>query len=273
MVAASPNKRTVIDALVLVFSHSKAAEIAGKDALRSVLDVEYSELIEGGAFNLQPVWDLLEGQPGFEAEAATPPLCLFKQWEDRLGIPVTLPEALESISDADRRRAAAECRVPAAEVNKLFADEQDAAARELKRLRRARETQSSRPRLPAVMDLSPRRKLIAGIAAGIAAISFLFVGAALYRSCGDGWEDASAREFAGELPIRDARRLGAQMGATLTDNTWLELPEATRRAHLATAFRTLEPRGINILFLLDTRNNVRASVRRADNELRYQFTR
>ncbi len=51
-----PNKRAIIDALVLAFSYSDVREVVGTDALRSVLEVEYRELISGTEFNIQPLW-------------------------------------------------------------------------------------------------------------------------------------------------------------------------------------------------------------------------
>ena len=113
---SGPDKRTIIDALVLACTHSQLREIVGTDALRSVLDVEYRELIAGGTFNLQPVWELFEDQPGFDPSHAAAPLCRFKSWERQLGMDVTLPNKLLDLDEVEQARQASNCDVPTVEL-------------------------------------------------------------------------------------------------------------------------------------------------------------
>jgi hypothetical protein len=285
MANEGPSKRAVIDALVLAFSHSRAKELVGTDALRSVLDVEYSELTASGAFALQGVWELLQQQPGFEQAAAIPPLCAFKQWERRLGIEVRMPEDLSHYDEIETRRQASDCRVPAAELSAVVDKPETSPATEsvnkpgqaTKRVSKARvdTSRSGFHKRPAKPALPPaRRRAIIALASAIALASFAFVGVTAYRGCSPEaeWHDFEASAFAGDLPIRDARRLGKRVGARLSDPHWLEGPAAMREQQLADAFKVLERRKIVMLFLTDDRDHIVASVQRDGNgKLRYAF--
>ena len=97
----TPNKRTIIDALVVAFSHSGVRDVVGTDALRSVLEVEFHEMFSGSEFDLQPLWDLLSEQPGFVANDAIPPICVFKSWGPRLFINVLLPKDVSNLEPVE----------------------------------------------------------------------------------------------------------------------------------------------------------------------------
>jgi hypothetical protein len=55
--------------------------------------------------------------------------------------------------------------------------------------------------------------------------------------------------FSGDIPVREASRLGNQVGAVLADPGWLQLPEARRRAHMETALRSLRSEGVGVFFV------------------------
>ena len=118
--ARAPSKSVTIDALVLVFSHSKVRDIVGTDALRTVVSVEYRDLTANGYFDLQAIWELLEEQPGFDADAAVAPMCRFKTWQRHLNMEVRLPDALRNMSEGELATAAAECVVPTPDMQRLF---------------------------------------------------------------------------------------------------------------------------------------------------------
>lgn len=275
-----PDKRVIVDALVLAFSHSEIRSVVGTDALRSVLDVEYKDMMTGSTFSLEQLWDLLKSQPGFNPEAAVPPMCLFKTWESRLGIEVQLPEEIAGMRLADQTARASVCRVPTQELRRVINDSEPARPA-IKTTGRHKGVQG-RPasgRIPEQADglagrLSPeRRRLVLIAATAIAVVGFTFAGLSVWRAVmvDAKWEDMSASAIAGELPISDPERLGNEVGATLTDPGWLARPQAEREAQLQVALEGLRSRDVRVLFLrLDGKVRAAAEVG-SGGAIRYRF--
>lgn len=249
-----PAKGVVIEALLLAFSNSRTNEIVSSEALRDVLEIEYREIVEDGALDLQQVWELLEEQPGFSPEIATPPLCLFKTWEDKLGLKVTLPDSLADRSDKDLLLQATECPVGPHQLQQILSkgrpkSRTSAPARDI-------------PADSAQADAAPpaHRPLILAAAVFVTLASFVFAGYHLKEGCaGPQWHGISTADFAGELPIRDARRIGAEVGAELSDPAWIGLSDDIRRDQLETALQNLERHQVDMLFVTDDTGQVRAS--------------
>lgn len=262
--AAKPEKNKVIEALILAFSYSKASAMVGTDALRSVLSVEYHDLLRNGVFDLEYIWELLEDQPEFSPELVKPPLCLFKTFESQLGLTIKLPEALGELSASQVSVAAADCKVPAVELRRVLRDSgepapstkrTEAAADAL--IREAEQAETPKHR-------KPRRQLpawVTPVAAVIAVVSFGFAGLSVYKGCSSPkaqWKSIGLGPLQ-QLPVSDARRFGAQVDARLTDDGWLAQAEATRKKQLQDALDKLRPEGVRVLILRDKQGRVRAS--------------
>ncbi len=271
-------KSTIIDALVLACSHSGIREVVGTDALRSVLEVEYRELMAEGSFDLQQLWELFQDQPGFDPEAAAAPLCRFKTWERQLGISVTLPESLRQLDAGEVQQRAADCKVPRPELQKLLrgpappagaAASRKPARGEAKKGAKAASGGKKRPRRSSRARIT---QLVAGL---VILVTFGFAGLTTYRSCDTSpkYKSIAASEFAGSLPITEAKRIGAQMEATLTDPNWLQESRETREKQLGDSLRKLESKGITVLYLRDRGGKVRAVAQFYDNrnKLRFEF--
>ncbi|HTM22567.1 MAG TPA: hypothetical protein VL172_18725 [Kofleriaceae bacterium] len=246
-----PDKQQVIDALVLAFSHSRAAKLVGTDALRSVIVVEYHDIVRDGTFDLQPVWELLEGQPGFEVDAVTGPLCVFKSWEDKLGLAVKPPAALESLTDKEIALAVSQCKVPAGDLKTLF---------QLKDEPPAKGKAAAPAREPGKKGRRPRPRWMGWVAGGIAALTLGYVGLVLYHDCNPGapeWEHASAGDLK-PLPASRAERLGSQLTATV-DAAWFARSEEERKSDLGSALLAVSDRGINVLSVRGQDGVVRAT--------------
>ncbi len=242
----------MIDALVLVFSHSAIATIVGTDALRSVLAVEYHDMVKDGVFDMQQLWELLADQPGFDPAAAAPPLCLIRTWQDKLGLEMRLPEALAEMDDRDRALEANKCRVPTAEIKLLF------------RMTSAPRPAPARPDTPSASDsrraarnraATPppvkRRPAWQGWLAGIVALATLgFTGATLYghcnRSAGE-WSPAQVK--LNDLPTRSVTRMGSQVRAEVDAGEWSKLDADVKRQKLRAALRGVEDRGVKVIAL------------------------
>src|SRR6266545_5157252 len=117
---AAPPSRVPLEALILAFSHSRAKVLVGTDALRSVLSGQYRELYREGVFTLEPVWQLLSQQPGFDPEHARPPLCRFKAWEKELRLTIHLPQAMAHLVAREVTELASLVVVPAHELARVL---------------------------------------------------------------------------------------------------------------------------------------------------------
>ena len=259
--SGAAQKRTVIEALVLAFAHSEAREMVGTDALRSVLEVEYYELVSDGVINLQPLWELLEQQPGFDAEKAKPPICIFKSWQRRLTIEVKLPDSLQGLTQQQEMDAAAACPVPRPELNAVFRGISGLSAAGVP-VSPGRADPPKDQRI--AKDETPKRPMVAAVAGVVGAICLAFAGFTLYRTCDTPtgkWKAIAPVAISSDIPIASADRLGKQVRVTLSDDKWLALPKDDRRVHLETALRKLDAREIESLVILDRAGKARADAR------------
>src|SRR5262249_13273428 len=117
---ASTGARVPLEALILAFQHSRAKQLVGTDALRTVLSASYRDMVTADRCDLTQVWTLLEGQPGFDPSAVKPALARFKSWEPRLGLEVVLPPAMAKLGEAELSELAAQVSVPTKEMARIF---------------------------------------------------------------------------------------------------------------------------------------------------------
>jgi hypothetical protein len=273
-----PDKRAIVDALVLAFSHSDIRSVVGTDALRSVLDVEYKDMLSGSTFDLAQLWELLQTQPGFTADAATPPMCVFKSWESRLGIEVKLPAELAGLSASERTGQASVCRVPTQELRRVLKDPEPAqpgsgGSRSATR-KQAQAPGGARSTGALAGRISPERRRILMIAAGvITLVCFVFVGLTIWRALSTDakWQDLPAGGIAGTLPVSEPARLGDEVGTTLTDPDWMALSRGEREEQLRVALESLRPKGVRVLFVRHDGDLRAAAEVGRDGTIRYRF--
>jgi hypothetical protein len=272
-VAPKASKQAVVESLLLACQHSGVIQFITPEALRTVLELEYADLIGTGSFDLQAVWELLEEQPRFDAEAVGPPMAAFKSWEERLGVPVELPLALRSLSAGERAELAARCPVPAGRVSRVIADVADAekiAARDAERRAAAREAAATGMAVPVAGPprgrlgawMAKHRGTVIGVSALLGVAGFGVAGVATLKACSPSGEWTQVAADFGDLPVSDPRKLGSQVGVRLTDPGWLELPRERREKQLVAALDRLGPQQVTVLFVTDDRGEVRASVQR-----------
>ncbi len=225
--------------------------------LRQVLGASYRDLVQGNTFDPTPVWDLLAGQPKFDASEAMPAFAKVKGWEAKLGKTVSLPPLMQTLSESELTEMAATIHVPAVELahvlrgGKVQTDHVDQIP----------EAEPARRDDPPRLRLEPTQRRAAIVGAGaVAALAFGFAGFTLARSCqGRDW-DSVAVDFAGEIPLGAAERSGPEVAATLRDPAWLNLPVARRRDQMSAALRAL-PEDVAVFFMRDRAGKVVASAR------------
>jgi hypothetical protein len=267
--------RVPLEALILAFAHSRAKALVGTDALRSVLSGQYRELHHDGIFDLEPVWQLLAQQPGFDPEQVRPPLCRFKTWEAQLAVTVRLPADMASLGLNEVTDLAAQIHVPARERARVLEGgrvssgdpEIDAFEEDTEPTPRpAARTDPAIPmpqttRTPRLRRLSRgQRRGIVGAALVLALVGFSAAGIQLQRSCtGRSWDEVSTR-FTADIPLAAAARQGPEVSGDLRDGRWLALPASVRTAHMKAALEAL-PRDVQVFFVRDHDGHIRAVAR------------
>jgi hypothetical protein len=251
----APNREAVIGSIVLAFSHSSLKEVAGTDALRSVLGGNYRDIVKGDTIDLQPVWDLLKDQPGFREEAALPPFSLLKSWEEGLKGTVQLPREMGSLSAAELMVNAARCQVPKSQRQAALDPE---GSRQ-----RARELVESvsEPRRPDRKKNAPVRRPALEAILGVVAVAGLVFGGYTLAGFfgGPSTSSISVDEIGGEMPLASAKRLGNEVDLVISDPAWFDSDEGQRRASLSAALEGLSSRDIDVLVVRDKGGVVRAS--------------
>jgi hypothetical protein len=221
---------TLIDVVVLVFARSELKTLVGTDALRTVLNGSHRALFpEPQTMSLQPIWELIEDQPGFDREKAIPPMCRLKTWEGQLKVKVVMPVALEALDGTTREQRAMQCNVGDDDLNKLL--KPPTTTTPVPSTRMLESGSAGRGRAGG------KRRLSVGLALGFAVLGLAAVGVSLYLTFGRSEPSAtrslSAADLTTEIPLADVRRNGTLIVATVTDPaTWLEKPESERRKQI-----------------------------------------
>jgi hypothetical protein len=267
MAVARTQKDQVIDALILVFERSKLAPVVGSEAMRSVLAVEYHDMVSDGVFDMALLWELLEEQPGFEQALALPPLCLFKSWEERLGLTIDLPPAIAELSDKDRALQSSECHVSPSEIRALFDD--PVTSREAQKSAAARETQRQPAEKAGGGTAAPQKQRpawLGWVATAVTVATFAFCSMTLYKHCSDAaWSRVSAR-IDKQLPVTKVARLGKAMRADVDLRAWNSLTPQIRRDRLRLALLEVEGEGVSAIALVDNGVVVATVQRTRQNE-------
>lgn len=276
--------RVPLEALILAFSHSRAKTLVGTDALRSVLSGQYREIHHDGEFDLEPVWQLLAQQPGFDPAHVRPALCRFKGWEKELGVAVRMPADMSAMGEFERAELAAQVHVPAHERSRVLrgaqvlSDDPEAAAVDIADQASQSRSAPARPaarldradpgpsvpltaKTPRLRRLTPgQRRALEVVALIIALAGFSAAGMQLQRGCQTPqWETLSTR-FAGDIPISAASRQGPEVSGALRDERWLALPAPVRTTHMKKALEGLS-RDVQVFFVRDREGRVRATAR------------
>lgn len=257
--AVAAKRKILVELLSMCIERSKVSEVVNGDTIRMVLKGAVAEMWREGEFRLDAVWKILSKEPGIDPKDASVPLLVFKTYETELGVPVILPEELQSVSPEERMilRGA------------IGLSDSDFAAA-LETLREiAAEEESSRNAKQLVSDASlqgqqqgpePKGKRGAGGARVITVIGaavLLFVGmpVSLYWTIfRDKTQMAEVAELAPILQLTGGRRREGSMVATISDPKWANLSRDERRAVAEKVFDVLTRQGVQVLTLLDSAN-------------------
>jgi hypothetical protein len=252
----TPSREYLVRVLTLAIDSSRLGKVSAPDTLRTLVDIEYANIVAHGAVDLQVVWELLSALPGFRFEHGRAVVAAVKSWEPRLGVAVVLPADLGHLSERDIAVFATECAVPPGPLRQLL---ERPAERNRRQTRLSLGTPLYNRPGAAKPSWRERRGLIAALGAiTIIAVSIVALSLVEYLR-GPQWERVDLRAAMGELPVQGATRLGKQVGARLASSAWLTSPEQKRTEQLASALRSLDRLGVRVLFVSDDNGRVLAS--------------
>ncbi len=254
---------------MLALSHSKLRALAQADALRDILNIDYTDMVAGGTLDLEVLWNLLAEHPEFDAAGAVAPMCVIKGWEQRLGMDVQLPAKLQNLTEKDIALKTTECMVPQSEVARTLRTAAERAHRE-SMIREALDDPSAGASRSMSRAASWRdRRVIGIVASGVFVAALAFVGMTTFRECGGpDWDGFEATEYSADIPISGAQELGKQVTFELADPAWLDRPAEDRREQMEASLRALEVRGTKALVLRDSSGRVRATAQWFDRHTR-----
>lgn len=313
-------KSEIIELLVLLFSRSELRDIVGTDALRSVLAIRYQDMRRGTRLDLEPLWDLLCDQPGFDVDAATPPLCKLERLQKQIGLEVQLPAVIAALEPGAREARASSLAVPRAELeaalpapasdpprgkskerrprrtSKHEARWEKATGRRIQRSGRGRASEappaerSKRPTsgpasatIEAALEAASgderrrRRGSLAQKLAGwqlplalVAVAGLSFGGYTFYRYAWAGPRFQSSSADFGPIPVERVERLGTQVGAVLSDPSWLDRPREEREDALGAVLGGLD--GVEVVYLMSSDRTIYATAKMTrSGSLRFEF--
>lgn len=246
---------TLIDAIVLVFSRSKLRDLVGTDALKTVLEGSARDLFpEPGTMALQPVWDLLETQQGFQPDLAIPPLCRLKHWQGRLGVLVELPAQAQHLEASEIETQAMYCTANEDDLQKLLKPKTvpiPSAARVVEVASDA--TDGDDRQAPSRRKMTFALVFMA-IAIAAAAVSIWLT----FRNASD-TKHLAPNDLTAEIPLRDLRQAGPTFAGTLNDPNWLLKPEVERRRAMEAATLKAIPLGAKRFMVFDAKGKLRAT--------------
>ncbi|MEO8701135.1 MAG: hypothetical protein ABI867_13885 [Kofleriaceae bacterium] len=264
----------LIDAIVLAFSKSRLKDVVGTDALKMVLAGTVKEMLaKENHLLLQPVYELLESQPGFVHEDAVPPLCRIKLWESKLKLIVELPKECGLMPTEERERNAQLCYVDEAQVDKILTPPQRTTNPPPLGATRILEGGSAETREAMREQNTSRRKAIAAGVFAAFAIVAMVVSYKLTFGADSGNTRLDARDLTAEIPLTQVRQSGKLVGATLSDPNWLTKPEVDRRRQLEAAVIKASTLGAQNLMVFDTKGKLVASATMRQGKLSVTFAR
>lgn len=254
--ASTTSRDNLLAALIVAFKYSALKSVAGNNSFASVLDEQWESIMAPGSdvMKLQVVYDLLRQQPGFDANAAVPPLARIKTWEPYLRVRVDLPKELIARGvNGNPELHARPCSVPQAELLKAV----PAAAGAL--------AMNSNPRLTPVKQAKEEPKTDHKKAPwAILATVVVLVGLA-----GGGYAFTQLREVpvdvntvSDSIPLESAVRQGSTLTLKLRDKAWLSFPRGSRLLQVTETFnKNSGLSGVNELRIVDDQGNLVATAK------------
>lgn len=113
-------RKVIVDLLCLCIEQSALARVLSVATVRYVIESALGEIYREGEFQLEPLWQILEREPGVSARDAAAPLLAFKALELDAGLKVQLPGAVASFTAEERELLRGTVDIPRERMARLI---------------------------------------------------------------------------------------------------------------------------------------------------------
>lgn len=236
----APSTAVLIDVVVLCFAKSELKTLVGTDALRTVLEGSQREMFpEPGVMVLQPVFELLESQPGFDKNKAIAPMCRIKSWEGRLKTKVQMPEGLDTLDKATIENQAMGCSAFDSDLDKLL--KIPVATGPLTRVIESGSVSDKHQQRESNSNRKAKIAMIAAVVGLLAAMVSIYL---TFRGNKNNVVQLSPSDISDKIPLSNVRKSpGGIIVGTLADPKWLQKPEADRHMDMVEAAGKIRAQG------------------------------
>ena len=245
-------KKLLVDALLLALRNSEVARVVDMGTLEYFLDQSYAQMVRGDSFDLTKLWEILEKEPGIESRMVYPPLLAYKSWEERLGVTVFLPGVIKMLPADERKQHEGRCPIKVADLEKMLTQRKLMAPKAPAPKITPKVSKAKQGREIRVMPAA----IIAGFVLGLG-----IFGGAWYALTPRSPKTVDLASFAGDLALRDGKRVGSSMSAIIADPNYTGMPEAERSRRVSSVFAQVRRLGITNLLLFDDKGAVRATAK------------
>jgi hypothetical protein len=210
-------KNTIVELMLLALAQSPLKDL-GLDAMRGVLASDPRLAVLDGAVDLEPIWELLEGQPAGQCRPT-------RENIDRAIEGAALKES------APRPKAKYDQTTPLYRPVSSVHDEL-----------------TTKRKVLAVISA-------AVVLASLVIVGYTLFSETASEPR---YTKIDTALFAGDIPLRSAEKWGGEVHAALADPTWLKQPDDKRRKQLETAMQRLADQQLGVLIIEDDAKKARA---------------
>lgn len=246
--ADTPTTQTLIDVIVFVFAKSDLRDVVGTDALRTVLEGSARDLFpEPGKLTLQPVYDLLADQPGFDDSKVIAPMCRLKTWEGLLKTKIELPTALAGLDRRAMEDKAITIAAFESDLEKLLKPPSKDTPAPIARVLESE----------TVPDVVRQQNSRVKRAAAFALIGLVAAGISIYLTVFRGGDKKlvtlAPSDISTVIPLKNVRKSPSGIiVAVLADNSWIDKPLEERRVQMKMTIDKLRLQHSTSFMLVDS---------------------
>ncbi len=251
-------RRVVVGAIELCLARSEVVKVVEPGTVEIYFQSHPEEVWGASEVRLQPVWNVLIGQPGLTSKEVAPPLMVLKSFEHVLGMFVQLPPELGDVPASElanwRDALGLSEGEFSQEIGKLESSAAQAvasappapvAAPRISRAEEKRKEEGRGKRNQAILAVVLALVALGGVAGSLA---YTFRQTAQTFNLG---------EISSLVELSNARRQDTGLVAVITDAKWETFDAAKQREVAEQVFGKLGEQGLKSMTLLDGQGKVR----------------
>ncbi len=244
-------------AVLLVLRYSPYAKLLSDKEFLALLDHQMSTILpKPDTMALRPLMDVLRMRAGFDVATAIPPLARLKTWEPWLRMRVEVPPDFIKNGVVDANAAAAACRPPDTEMEKVIPAVQ--AITRSGRMKPIVDTPKVDERAEHAKVVRRQLRVVVGVAVAVVLVSA--GGFVAYRTRES---PVAVNTLSETVPLARASRVGGTVRAVLGNAAWLKLSQPDREEALQASWAlTSRDSTITVFELVNEQGSVLVELRK-----------